>query len=155
VVRTRGSTRADPTDWGTAATIFALIALCGCGSVPPDEVTRATSPSGVVDAMVTEANGGATTSYYYEVYVAPKGASIARGTRVAWLYGAVRNSGAYGVNLLWLGPEELRVEYLSAKGQDLTVPSAAVAGHRIRVSLNPGVFDSKAPAGGMLDNKQR
>jgi hypothetical protein len=34
-----------------------------------DEVARATNPSGKVDAVLVERNGGATTSFGYNIYV--------------------------------------------------------------------------------------
>jgi hypothetical protein len=37
------------------------------------EVSRLTSPDSHVDAILVEVNAGATTSYYYEVYIAPRG----------------------------------------------------------------------------------
>src|SRR5215475_9506392 len=53
-----------------------------------DEVSRITSPSGKVDAVLVERNGGATTSFSYDVFVVPKGKSVARGSEIAYLYGS-------------------------------------------------------------------
>src|SRR5690348_12320464 len=77
-----------------------------------EEVSRVASPSGDLVATVIEINGGAATSFGYEVRIARKGFSVG-GTKVASLYGAVRNDHAYGVNLRWVSDQELHVEYLT------------------------------------------
>ena len=110
---------------------IALTLLAGCGLVSRDEVVRVASPDGRVEAVLVETNGGATTSFGYEVHVVEKGRPA--GDRVAWLYGAGRNAQAYGANLKWTGENELVIEY-------------------IKVSLRSGVNDPTAPAGGMLYN---
>ena len=74
---------------------------CGLtGEWSKDEVARVVSPSGKVDAVLLETNGGATTSFGYEVYVVERGAEPI-GEPAVFLYGAIRNQSAYGVNLKW------------------------------------------------------
>lgn len=68
------------------------------GEPSKDEVARVVSPSGKVDAVLVEINGGATTSFGYEVYVVERGAQPS-GSPTVSLYGAVRNQHAYGANL--------------------------------------------------------
>ena len=116
-----------------------------------DEVARVPSPSGSLVATLIEVNGGATTSFGYEVRIARDGLNLG-GTEVALLYAAVRSEDAYGVNLHWVSDKELRIDYLSAK-------SAEVLPHRmlaplVRVVLHAGVADPLAPRGGMLYNLQ-
>ena len=50
-----------------------LIAHAGCASEARTEVRRLSSPDAQVDAILIEVNSGATTKYYYEVYIAPRG----------------------------------------------------------------------------------
>lgn len=133
-----------------------LIALSlvfsGCDMASRDEVQRAQSPDGSVDAILYETNGGATTSFGYEVELLGKGSH--RGERVATLYGATRNQNAYGVNLRWSGNGELRIEYLSAIDARVFHPTMETAGRTIRVVLKSGVEDRSAPSGGMYYNLQ-
>src|SRR5262245_61369365 len=90
--------------------VLALLSSA-CGPLTGDEVARVTSPDGRLDAVLFELNGGATTSFAYEVAVVEKGRKD--GDRVAWLYGAVRNDSAYGANLKWAGETELAIEFLA------------------------------------------
>jgi hypothetical protein len=134
---------------------FALIAVAlSCSVVSHDEVARVTSPNGALDAILIETNGGATTSFGYLVYVAPKGASAADTSKVASLYGATRSDQAYGVNLIWRSPEDLALEYLSAYSADLLQESISIENHSVRIALVSGISDPAAPPGGMLYNLQ-
>ena len=125
-----------------------------------DEVARVTSPSGRVDAVLYETNGGATTSFGYEVWVVSLSASVSRSEASryptpAYLYGAVRSSRAYGVNLRWENRGTIVIEYLEARDVVQNVSEVRVGGESVRVVLRPGVEDPTAPAGGMLYNRER
>ena len=63
-----------------------------------------------------------------------------------------RNSEAYGVNLRWLTPNRLRIEYLESKTEGRSLAYADIAGERIQIEIKPGVLDPNAPAGGMAYN---
>ena len=134
----------------------ALLLVAGCLSftVSRDEVVRVSSPSGRVDAVLVESNGGATTPFAYFVYLVPKGASAPERGEVARLIAATRNDQAWGVNLRWNGPGELMVEYRDAKDSQQPKDVVAFENDTIRVVLKSGIVDSVAPAGGMLDNLQ-
>ena len=132
--------------------VLSLVAACFL--ISEDEVARVTSPNGLVDAILTETNGGATTSFGYLIYVAPRGASRSNSSKAASLYGATRSDQAYGVNLKRRGPDELAVEYFSAKSAGVIRHSVSVGDREIRVSLVSGVGDPAAPPGGMLYNLQ-
>jgi hypothetical protein len=132
---------------------LALALLAGCGLGFRDEVARVASPDGRVEAVLVETNGGATTSFGYEVHVVEKGQPAC--DRVAWLYGAGRNAQAYGANLNWTGENELVIEYLDAYAQRLERATVSVGGRAIKVSLRSGVNDPTALAGGMLYNLER
>lgn len=119
-----------------------------------DEVARVVSPDGVLDAVLVESNGGATTSFGYAIFIVPHGKK-AKGSQVAFLYAAVRNSRAYGANLKWDSSTRLAVEYLDAKDEGLEQPVASVSGRKVTVLLRPGVTDPSAPPGGMLYNLEK
>jgi hypothetical protein len=91
----------------------AMAVLSGC--VSANEVSRASTPDGYVDAVLIERNGGATTAFDYRVYLAAANGSASSGVLVAALYGAARSDSAYGVRLRWSSADTLRIEYLDAK----------------------------------------
>ena len=119
------------------------------GEASHDEVARVPSPSGQMEAVLVESNGGATTSFWYDVYLVSPGWAYTNGIHLAYLYGAVRSNRAYGVNLKWSGPETLTLEYLEAKQARLMNPNPTIEGESITVVLKSGVDDSKVPGGGM------
>lgn len=142
-----------------AVTVVGLLVAVGifllmralAGDVSEDEVTRVSSPDGRLEAVLVERNGGATTSFAYEVHVIPAGGSVGEREAV-FLYGAIRNPSAYGANLRWLSLDHLRVEYLEAKIGELKHPKMTADNRTVTVSLAPGVLDASAPPGGMLYN---
>lgn len=136
--------------------IFALV--ISCGDLGFDEVARETSPNEKVDAVLIETNGGATTSFGYRVFIVPKGEKIEKAIedwKVATFYSAVRNESAFGVNLKWYSENELVIEYLSAKNEQILKPEIIIENVNISVKLKNGIKDSKAPAGGMLYNLEK
>ena len=130
--------------------IVAPILVSACWS--SDEVARTSEPAGRLDAVVVERNGGATTSFGYEVYVVPRGQRPYAGTLVADFYGAVRNESAYGVNARWAAGPQLVIEYLTAQMAALRHAETTIAGTSVQVVLRDSVRDSSAPPGGMLYN---
>ena len=129
----------------------ALVLLACWPDVAVDEVARVRGPSDGLDAVLLEVNGGATTSFGYRVYVVPAEAQPTDDFEVAVLDGAARNDSAYGANLRWVGPQELRVEYQSGRVHRYR-PIIDVASRQIGVRLDSGVVDPSAPGGGMLCN---
>jgi hypothetical protein len=120
-----------------------------------DEVMRTQSPSGDLQAVLFETNGGATTSFGYEVYLEGKG--IRSGpTKAASIYGAIRNNkGAHGVTPRWISDDELHVEYYSSRKDEVVAEIPRTAGKPIRVQLKLNVNDLAAPSGGMLWNLKK
>jgi len=121
------------------------------GEPSKDEVARVVSPSGNIDAVLFETNGGATTSFGYEVYVVEHGAQPS-GSPAVSLYGAVRNQHAYGANLTWPSSDSLAVEYLSAKAAKVNAQTQSIGTQAIHIALRDGATDNAAPPGGMLYN---
>jgi hypothetical protein len=106
--------------------------------------------------VLVETNGGATTSFGYQVFLLPRDRQPRRGDpAVANLYGAIRSEKAYGVNLRWQDEDTLAVEYLEARNADLRNAELNVSGHAIRIIMKSGITDSVAPGGGMLFNLQK
>jgi hypothetical protein len=134
---------------------IAIALLAAWGLFTTSEVARVRSPGGRLEAVLIETNGGATTSFGYEVFVVPSGWGPGRAKLVADFYGATRSESAYGVNLRWHAADALVIEYLDAQQEELALPVALVAGQRVRVALRRGVSDPAAPAGGMLYNRER
>jgi hypothetical protein len=136
--------------WVLMLTFWAV----GCKEYSPSyEVAHAASPNGSLEAVLTETNGGATTSFGYEVSVGTMGAKTL--TKVASLYGAVRNEQAYGVNLSWSGDHLLRIQYLRAKAIQNVSRSVTVGGQQIDIELQSGVVDPTAPSGGIHYNQSK
>ena len=130
---------------------------CDGGGWSWDEVSRVRSPDGSRDAVLIERNGGATTSFGYEVFVVPHDAPVHEGApgTVASLYAATRNAQAYGVNLRWLPGDTLAVEYLRAREALTHAPALSRRQDGLRVVLRAGVEDPSAPSGGMQHNRER
>ena len=132
--------------------LLSLLGGCIATDLSHDEVARSTSPDGTTDAIVIESNGGATTSFWYDVCLAPRGGRCTVSDSVAQLYGATRSDQAYGINARWDNDLLLRIEYLQAQQTKVLYTTATLDGRSIKVVLRPGVRDSSAPPGGMLYN---
>ena len=132
-----------------------LVILCiGCNRRPSSyQVARVASPNGNLEAVLTETNGGATTSFGYDVTVGVKGTRNAE--KVASLYGAIRNEQAYGVNLSWADNHVLRIQYLRAKSVQDVRKTVDLNGQQVEVVLQSGIVDITAPAGGMQFTLQK
>jgi hypothetical protein len=137
--------------------LLLLASLVGCLLFPTshDEVSRVASPSGRLDAVLVETNGGATTDFGYLVYVVAHRAPTPNRGELAWLYGAGRSTRAYGANLKWESESRLRVEYLEAKEAEVRRERLVLGSDTVRIALRSGVADSMAPAGGMLYNLEK
>lgn len=129
---------------------LSCLILGSCGSASSVEVMRAASPDGALVARVFEGNGGATTSFSYDVVVGP---ATEPQTKVGSFFGAVRSACAYGVNIRWAGDNALIISYDDAKSANV-VPTAKIADRRIRIVAKAGVSDPTAPCGGMEYSQQ-
>jgi hypothetical protein len=148
--------------WSFAALGFIVIAgviwlsFRNFGEWSFDEVARIQNQENACDAVLIETNGGATTSFGYQVFPLPRGSRPNRGDpAVANLYGAVRSEKAYGVNLRWQDKDTLAIEYLEARHAEQRNGELNVSGHAIRIIMKACVSDSTAPGGGMLYNLEK
>ena len=129
----------------TAILFLSCLGLSSCGSASSVEVMRAASPDGALLARVFEGNGGATTSFSYDVVVGP---ATGAETKVGSFYGAGRSACAYGVNIRWAGDDALTITYHDAKSARV-VPTASLAGRTVQIVARAGITDPKAACGGM------
>ena len=110
----------------------------------------------VLDAVLVEGNGGATTSYAYYVYVVPKGEPVSQKlATVASLYDAGRSEHAYGVDLKWEETDRLAVQYLSAKYSTNISHEVTIAGEQVSIILRSNINNAAAPRGGMVFNLKK
>lgn len=137
----------------TAIILAPLLMLTGCdltGEVGRDRVAAVTSPDGATRAILFETNGGATTSYGYEIELAPAsqgGEVVAAGQ----LFGAARSQCSWGVNLRWLSPTELAVDLKEADRTEIPM-RVEVGVKSVTITERYGISDEAAPCGGMLAN---
>jgi hypothetical protein len=132
---------------------FAIV-LTGCKpAVSHDQVARVWSPSGQLSATLFEENGGATTSFGYEVELGSKDGTQRKS--VAQLYGAQRNEKAYGANLRWENSTTLVIECLNAKTPATIRSPVNLNGQNVIVISRTGIEDKEAPAGGMKFNLRK
>lgn len=131
--------------------LAALLAVgCSHDAIMPDvEVARVASPDLQADAVLTEANPGATASFIYRIRIVPHGADWRSTPSAAELYGATRNSRAYGIDLHWQDANTVRADYLQGRVMKPAAASVAVAGRAVALRLRSGVSNPAAPAGGM------
>jgi hypothetical protein len=135
--------------------LLPLLSNCMVADAPShDEVARYASPDGGTDAIVIESNGGATTSFWYDVCLSPHTGTCTARDSIASLYGAARSEQAYGVNVRWIDSTNLAIDFLSAERSSIRRPISHLNGRSIKVVLHPGITDPAAPPGGMLYNKQ-
>lgn len=129
-----------------------MLMLAGCsdlfGAPNREEVAWANSPDGLTHAILMETNGGATTSYGYEIELHPAPHEGEEPVLAGRVYGATRSECAYGVNLRWLSPTELALEF--SKADSLDIPAKVnVGGKAITITAQAGVSDTDAACGGM------
>jgi hypothetical protein len=144
------------TRWRLALITCALLTLGGSGWNPgysSDKVARVVSPDGRLDAVLIETNGGATTSFGYQVDIRPHGSRETH--EVARLYGAVRSDQAYGVNLRWTEASNLELDFLKSKLTPEIRSPVRFGGREVTVTVRSGVEDPSAPSGGMLYNLKK
>lgn len=138
----------------TKSAVVVAILCAGCTRpVSRYDVVRVPSPSGALEAILTETNGGATTTFGYDVAVTTTGSSEA--TNVASLYGATRSKNAYGVDIRWRNDHTLTIQYLDAKSVRNVVDRANVEGHLVDIALQSGIDNPSAPPGAMHTNAAR
>ena len=118
-----------------------------------DVVRTETTPDGRYVAELVEENGGATTSFGYEVLIRRKG-SRQEPDWVVYGYGTSRSKSAYGMNLSWVSDNELLVSYHKTRELNTRDEPLTLDGRTFKVTVRGGVLDETAPPGGMLWNLQ-
>jgi hypothetical protein len=80
-----------------------------------EEIARAKSLDGVVDAVIVRGNGGATTSYTYSVFIVPSGVAF---DEKSPLFDFHKKQDLFGTDtrdfqLVWKEPRSLEIRYRS------------------------------------------
>jgi len=104
------------------AVLLAVVMGCisGCINIAGDwhfeETERIKSPDGVVDAVLVEGNGGATTSFNYAVFIVPSGTKFEEKSewfeRQRSLFSADHQK---DLQLAWSKPKVLEIRYEKAR----------------------------------------
>ncbi len=129
-------------------TIF-IIFLSACSNA--DDVARLPSPSGKVEAILTEKNSGAATSFLYNVYLVSVTVPEKK-IHIAQIHGATRSENSYGINLIWLSENRLELQYYEAKAVKYIKDEIVVDNITYNITSKSGAIDKSAPPGGMLYN---
>lgn len=133
---------------GSAILFVAVIYIFGSAMVSEVDVATIHSPDDRILAIVEETNGGATTSFGYNVYLRSN-SWLGFRKKAASLYGAVRSECAYGVDVVWKSPTEVEIRYLNVRYSPSVLQSLSIAGQVIDVGVVSGVENPSAPCGGM------
>ena len=97
-----------------------LIALCffsGCifDGWHYQEIKRVKSPDGLVDAILAEGNGGATTGLTYSIFLAPSGTAFDEKSELfAQEQALVKESGNPDIELVWRNAKFLQIRFEKA-----------------------------------------
>ena len=105
-----------------------------------EELARVPSPSGLLEAVVVETDGGATTPFNHLVYVVERGAQ-AQANPVVVLRSAIRYADQRGVDVQWSAADQLRVEYQQARSITVNAPTVTIVPHTVYIALR-----ARAPA---------
>jgi hypothetical protein len=133
---------------GLAAFAVVMVYVVGSFLFSKTDVATIFSPDNETIAIVEETNGGATTSFGYNVYLKANSVSGDR-RKAAALHGAVRSECAFGVDVVWRNPEKVEIRYLSSKSEPDYAESLLVGTKAIDIELVTGVTNPSARCGGM------
>lgn len=117
-----------------------LFHFIGKGLISEVETHRMVSPNGKIDAVIIEADGGATTSVIQRLYILKRGDQPS-GKPVAFIDGAVinnkeTNSTKYGVMIKWKSPNELLVQYSDARNSGMDHSTIEIDNEKIHIELD-------------------
>jgi hypothetical protein len=83
-----------------------MMKITGCNPVEREEIDRISSPDFLVDAVLIQANAGATTSFIFEVYLVPKGNDVPPENYVLF-----RGDKMKGLTIRWTQAKLLEIQY--------------------------------------------
>ena len=117
------------------------------------EVARIASPSGKLEAILIETNGGATTAFGYLIYIVKAGSKPLMTEKApADFYRLTRNGSRYGVNLRWKNDALLYADYLSSTLAHNSGPAVVRGFEPVTIELRSGIVDLSIPSSEMLHN---
>lgn len=102
----------------TLIAVLALLSASACASFEwvYEEKDRSTSPDQMVDAVIVEGNGGATTSFVYWVYIVPKGLKFDKDATSFDRDRAVFSGDHFAdFKVVWKEPKLLEIKYKQAR----------------------------------------
>ena len=119
--------------------------------VSREEVARLPSPDGSFDAVMFEINGGATTSFAYEVHVVEagkklSGLSAGDGAKTAAVHAYGTSAGP---SLFWSGADHVVIRLGEARKAELQTPTVTLGKRSVAVELVQ-IADPTPPPGGIL-----
>jgi len=95
-----------------ACVALVLICLTGCDAmISHREVSRTLSPSGQIEAIVDEVNGGATSSFAYSIYLVAKGSDKLPPSDHA----VFRADHVEKLKVSWINPRLMEITYHRAR----------------------------------------
>lgn len=92
-----------------------MVVFTSCSPIATRLMERIRSPDGVVEALVVQRNGGATTSLVEEVFVVPTGANVPAGNLDVFRADRVSELVVH-----WMGVRHLVIAYQHARIFDYT-----------------------------------
>ena len=112
---------------------------CPAAMVSSEEIARLRSPTGDLDAIVVEINGGATTAFGYSVLVVSAGRTEFWGVHILSLDSAITPECARGVSLKWTAADDLEIGYRHAARVEGPQSPVLINGRFVNVQLHPDV----------------
>jgi hypothetical protein len=98
-----------------------------------EELARVASPDGRATVVVTQVNGGATTSLYQTV---DEQGLLGRSVKVAE-FEAATYDGKWGRRVTWTSPRSVQLTYDRAKEATLTAEVVELGGQQYSVAVSP------------------
>lgn len=92
------------------AAVWSMAWFLGGSQLHQEEIARLASSSGQIEAVMIEADAGATAANSYWVHVLTRGEKK-MGQPAVVLSGVLCNDKEYGVHLDWAAPDILRIKY--------------------------------------------
>lgn len=90
---------------------FAISSVsAGCTNPSVEEISRATSPDSIVDAVLLRKNYHATVPFIFEIYITPKGSNVDQEKEIIFSADHVED-----LTMTWKNTKRLEITYASAR----------------------------------------
>jgi hypothetical protein len=118
------------------ALLLCGIALALAACAHRIEAQRLAAPGGGVDAVLEASDLGGELDY--DVRIVPSGAAAGTGALGVHFSGVKRPARGTAVQMQWLQPDRLLVNFTDARSQELAKQPVTVAGHVVHIELEQG-----------------